>query len=133
MTHLSRVFSDHCLVLLELMRPPTVIPNKPFRFQTIWLHHPDFHTVVKMAWDRDPPLPSTIDTLIEKAKKWNREVFGNLFACKKRVLARLYGIQKAMSNNPSDFLIQLEKNLTKEYKDIMQQEEEFWALKSRLN
>ena len=122
MTHLSRVFSDHCLVLLELMRPPTVIPNKPFRFQTIWLHHPDFHTVVKTAWDRDPPLPSTIDTLIEKAKKWNREVFGNLFACKKRVLARLYGIQKAMSNNPSDFLIQLEKNLTKEYKDIMQQE-----------
>ena len=38
-----------------------------------------------------------------------------------------------MSNNPSDFLIQLEKNLTKEYKDIMQQEKEFWALKSRLN
>ena len=86
-----------------------------------------------MAWDRDPPLPSTIDTLIEKAKKWNREVFGNLFACKKRVLARLSRVQKAMSNNPSDFLIQLEKNLTKEYKDIMQQEEEFWALKSRLN
>ena len=86
-----------------------------------------------MAWDRDPPLPFAIDTFTEKAKKWNREVFGNLFARKKRVLARLSRVQKAMSNNPSDFLIQLEKNLTKEYKDIMQQEEEFWALKSRLN
>ena len=48
-THLPRVFSDHCLVLLELIRPPTAILNKPFRFQTMWLHHPDFHTVVKMA------------------------------------------------------------------------------------
>ena len=120
MTHLPRVFSDHCPVLLELIRPPTTIPNKPFRFQTMWLHHPEFHTVVKMVWDRDPPLPSAIDMFTEKAKKWNREVFGNLFARKKRVLARLCGVQKAMSNNPSDFLIQLEKNLTKEYKDIMQ-------------
>ena len=69
------------------------------------LHHPDFHTVVKMAWDMDPPLPSLIDNFTEKAKKWNRETFGNLFAHKKRVLARLHGVEKAMFNNPSDFLI----------------------------
>ena len=69
----------------------------------------------------DPPLPFAIDIFIEKAKLWNREVFGNLFAHKKRVLARLYGVQKAMSNNPNDFLIQLEKSLTKEYTTIMQQ------------
>ncbi|KAK9990872.1 hypothetical protein SO802_025857 [Lithocarpus litseifolius] len=132
-THLPRVFSDHSPILLELLRPPTINPNKPFRFQAMWIHHPDFHAVVKTVWDMDPPLPSAIDNFTEKAKKWNREVFGNLFARKKRVLARLYGVQKAMSNNPNDFLIQLEKNLTKEYIDIMQHEEEFWALKSLLN
>ena len=36
-THLPRVFSDHCLVLLELSKPPSAPQNKPFRFQTIWL------------------------------------------------------------------------------------------------
>ena len=48
-------------------------------------------------------------------------------------MARLYGAQKALSNGPNHFLIQLEKDLMREYASIMQQEEEFWALKSRLN
>lgn len=46
---------------------------------------------------------------------------------------RLNGAQKALANNLNDFLIQLEKKLIEEYSLIMLQEEEFWALKSRLN
>ena len=34
---------------------------------------------------------------------------------------------------PNHFLIQLEKSLIDEYNLIMQQEEEYWTLKSRLN
>ena len=49
------------------------------------------------------------------------------------MLARLNGAQKALSNSPNCFLIQLEKSLIEEYNLIMQQEEEFWALKSRFN
>ena len=44
---------------------------------------------------------------------------------KKRVLARLYDVHKALANKPSHFLIQLEKDLTGEYSAIMQQEEEY--------
>ena len=97
------------------------------------MHHPEFHEVVKRAWDRDLPLPIAIGNFTSKVKQWNHEVFGNLFVRKKRVLARLNGVQKAMSNNPNHFLIQLEKSITEEYAEIMQQEEEFWALKSRLS
>ena len=68
-----------------------------------------------------------------KARKWNHEVFGNLFARKRRVLARIGGAQKALGNSPNDFLIRLEKQLIKEYSSILLQEEEFWALKSGLN
>ena len=57
-------------------------------------------------------------------------MFGNIFGRKKRVLARLNGAQKALSNGPNHFLIQLEKSLIEEYNLIMQQEDEYWALKS---
>lgn len=99
----------------------------------MWIHHPDFPNVVKKALELEPNLGVAIKNFIESAKQWNRLVFGNLFIWKRRVLARLYGVQKALVNGPNQFLIQLERDLTEEYSAIMQQEEEFWALKSRLN
>ena len=133
MTHLPKVFSDHCLVLLELMRPPPTATDKPFRFHTMWLHHPDFPNVVWKTLEPDHNLKIAIKSFVDNAKQWNRLVFGNIFARKKRVLARLNGAQKSLSNGPNHFLIQLEKNLIDEYNLTMQQEEEYWALKSRLN
>lgn len=57
-----------------------------------------------------------ITEFFKKAKKkWNFEVFGNLFARKRRILARLNGTQKALANNPNKFLLRLGKQLIKEY------------------
>ena len=50
-THLPRVFYDHCPVLLELSHPPPGPQNRPFRFQTMWLQHPKFPEVVRNAWE----------------------------------------------------------------------------------
>lgn len=60
-------------------------------------------------------------------------MFGNLFARKRRFLAQINGAQKALSNEPSHFHVQLEQVLLKEYSKIRRQEEKYWALKSRLN
>lgn len=49
------------------------------------------------------------------------------------MLARINGTQKALANRPSEFLLTLEKQLIVEYSLILLREEEFWALKSRLN
>ena len=49
-THLPRIFSDHCPVLVDLFRPPPNASNRPFRFQTMWLLHPEFSKVVQGAW-----------------------------------------------------------------------------------
>lgn len=99
----------------------------------MWLLHPQFPKVVKEAWARDRPLPSAISDFTTRVKKWNYEVFGNLFARKRRVLARLNGGKKSLACNLSESLLRLENLLIEEHAMIKLQEEKFWALKSRLN
>ena len=65
----------------------------------------------------------------EKANIWNNTHFGNLFQRKKRVLARLKGIQESLANNPSTHLINLEKMLRNEFAEVAKLEEEFWVMK----
>ncbi|XP_030958466.1 uncharacterized protein LOC115980342 [Quercus lobata] len=118
-THLPRTYSDHHLVLIELWKPQTDRANRPFRFQSMWLLHPEFPRVVKEAWSEGGSLhPATVE-FTRKVRKWNSEVFGNLFARKRRVLNRLSGTQRALANNPSESLLRLEKWLIEEYSSIL--------------
>ena len=48
-------------------------------------------------------------------------------------MARIYGTQKVLSNNPSSSLINLENQLQKELETILDLECDLWMLKSRLN
>ena len=73
----------------------------------MWLFHQDFSRVVQQAWT-DRGLQDAIMEFVNRAKKGNVDVFGNLFAKKKRLLARLHGAQKALANNPNEFLLELE-------------------------
>ena len=56
-----------------------------------------------------------------------------MFARKNNIMARLNGIQRAVAIKPSDFLLNLESELLKELDNVLNQEEEIWALKSRVN
>ena len=70
----------------------------------MWLLHLDFYRIVKEAWPEGANLKVATTNFIRKAKKWNFEVFGNLFAKKKKVLARLNGTQKALATIPLNLL-----------------------------
>lgn len=48
-------------------------------------------------------------------------------------MARLYGIQKATTVRPSTFLLELENKLLHELDVVLGQEQDLWALKSRVN
>ena len=131
--HLPRTFSDHYPVLIELCRAIVNHLNKPFHFQTMWLLHKDFSRVMQQVWTKNKILKEAILDFVVRARRWNTEVVGNLFARKRRVLARLNGAQKALANHPNEFLLELENQLISEYSLILLQDEEFWVLKSRLN
>ena len=66
-----------------------------------------------------------------KALRWNKDVFGNVFTRKKIIMARLLGVQKALTSRLNPFLIRLENKLNDEYNLILQLEAELWAMKAR--
>ena len=80
---------------------------------------PRIPKIVHDAWLEDRELQVAISDFASKAKQWNYNVFGNIFAKKRRVLARINGTQKALANNPNDFLLTLEQQLIEEYSLIL--------------
>ena len=62
--------------------------------------------------------------------KTNLEIFSPK---KKNLMFRLNGIQRTLALHPSDFLVKLEDDLLGELDLVLRQEEELWALKSRVN
>lgn len=75
----------------------------------------------------------SVKKFIEAAKKWNREVFGNILKRKHTILAQLNGIQRRMEKYRSKKLIDLEKELQIELESVLDNEELIWKQKSRSN
>ena len=133
-THLARANSDHCPLLLNLNPSLGERNNRPFCFQPFWLSHTEILVLVREAWNgQDPNLPDAISVFTSKALRWNKDVFGNVFTRKKTIMARLLGVQKALTSRPNPFLINLQNKLNDEYNLILQLEEELWAMKARTN
>ena len=130
--HLEMTELDHCPVKLCMDNNRTVQFPKPFRFQPMWLSHPSFPGVVRDAWSSQPTLMQAQSSFTAKANAWNKIEFGNLFHRKRRILARLRGIQENLSFRPNDFLVDLERKLQIEYAEVTKLEEEFWAMKARI-
>ena len=68
-----------------------------------------------------------------KAKIWNKEVFGNIFWKKMNLSARLVGAEKALENAPSQRLINIHNFLLGELENILNLEEKLWGMKARTN
>ena len=131
--HLARTHSNHCPVLLKMDDHCLSSFCRPFRFQPMWMSHPLFPKVVVDFWTEDGPLKLTVEKFTADVKIWNREVFGDIFQRKKRIEARLRGIQTRIADGPNYNLLNLECQLRKEYFEVLQYEEEFWSVKSRYN
>ena len=131
--HMERSHSDPSPVLLSLRHDHGTHHPQPFRSQPIWLSYPSFPGLVSDAWLGPSSLSNAITTLTTKARIWNRDHFGNIFNRKRRIYARLKGVQTALRNNPNNFLIELEKSLLSELSTIVTLEANFWSIKSRIS
>ena len=78
--HLPRISSDHCRILVKTDISVNCGGTRPFRFEPMWLHHPDFKTCVEKEWRRGGDhLQDQLKHMEGVLRIWNKEVFGNLF------------------------------------------------------
>ena len=107
--------------------------KRPFRFQTCWLLDPTFPDIVSQAWGGANNLVKVVDSFTRNVMDWNKNQFRNIFTMKKILMARINGIKKDIAFKPSSFLLKLEVDLLRDLDLVLNQEEELWALKSRVN
>ncbi|KAK5811045.1 hypothetical protein PVK06_026364 [Gossypium arboreum] len=51
----------------------------PFRFLSGWPSHSGFGHLVNENWGNDDKLEGSVWSFVKAVKKWNMEVFGNIF------------------------------------------------------
>lgn len=133
-THLPRIASDHCPIMLSLQsnhHPRSQF--KPFKFFMMWIDHPDYKRLVNQVWQTQSlSLEDKISETAKQLQVWNKETFGNIFSQKKTILKRLAGIQNALDRNVNPYLHRLERELQLHLTDIMEKEEKYWLQKSRI-
>lgn len=62
--------------------------------------------------------------------KWNVSTFGNIHAKKRKLTARMEGIQRCLCNQPNHRLLKLHIKLKKDLETVLEQEELLWFQKS---
>lgn len=121
---LPRIQSDHCPVLVSLAPDNDSSSQRPFKFQLAWFSHHNFKEWFPTNWSSPGnDFGEKLRDLTGKVKEWSVTVFGNLNRKKRRVWARLDGIQRKMRYSHSNGLIKLERKLREELDYILQQEE----------
>ncbi|GAV91392.1 hypothetical protein CFOL_v3_34787, partial [Cephalotus follicularis] len=114
--HLSRMSSDHCLILMDTNPRDSPSPKR-FWFESMWLSHSDFQTFVSSSWGPfNNSLVQAIQACANALSSWNRNVFDNVCLKKKRhIHARIIGTHLALENGHNNFLINLDRQLNTNY------------------
>lgn len=129
--HLPIINSDHSPLLISNNPQTRFDGGKKFRFNYIWTTHKDFNRCVWQAWNSEKELDENITATAASLSSWNIHVFGNVFYRKKRLLARIKGIQRSLMQHARHDLLRLDRKLRKELEDTLHQEELIWFQRSK--
>lgn len=101
--------SDHWPIQIEIKGIDSP-RNRPFRFENIWLSHPDFISNIEKWWSEDLQIQGTKMFLLHKRlkhiklrlKEWNKKEFGNIFVDKKSVEIKLQELNQSLITDGFD-------------------------------
>ncbi|CAN1187241.1 Putative ribonuclease H protein At1g65750 [Linum perenne] len=129
--HLHKIKSDHRPIVLCPTFQVFSSNSKPFCFISGWLSHPSFNFFVKNKFDAGKDLPGGLEGLSSDLKKWSKNVFGNIFKRKKRLMDSLVKAEEKSAANPSDGNLREESLVRSKLELTLWQEEALWVQKSR--
>ncbi|KAL8143578.1 hypothetical protein V2J09_016610 [Rumex salicifolius] len=126
--HVTASYSDHCPLSLSSHPSDVATGDRLFRFLAAWTF------TVAESWAREHvSLSDSLSKLTSDLKVWNRRSFGNVFYRKRKLLARIAGVQRQLSVNPSGRLLSLDRYLGRKLDVVLDQEQLIWFQKSRAN
>jgi hypothetical protein len=129
---LCRLHSDHHPLLLRCGKALTRSGPRPFRFEAVWITHPNYQNVVQSAWRKQTLCPiAGLNQVKTDSHDFNRNVFGNIRHQNHILERRIKGIQRSLEMFDSARLVYLEQDLQLQYDRILSQEEILWYQKSR--
>ncbi|CAH9142795.1 unnamed protein product [Cuscuta epithymum] len=105
--HLNKTSSDYSPILLHCKNQLVAGP-KPFKFQNMWVSHPNFMQVVKEAWQSFPSsggmrgLYNKLQSLKQILKSWNKISFGDIFQDIKKLEEEINEAEILFESNSSE-------------------------------
>ncbi|XP_061342522.1 uncharacterized protein LOC133288718 [Gastrolobium bilobum] len=90
-----------------------------------------FNQFLKDNWHVHGNIADCLKVLTPGIKEWNEKVFGNIKHRKNKLMRRLEGIQRAISEHNKDYLEKVECKIKAELEEVLDQEELLWYEKSR--
>ncbi|XP_019435172.1 PREDICTED: uncharacterized protein LOC109341683 [Lupinus angustifolius] len=136
---LPRISSDHHHILL--CSSCSMSKRTPhFRFQKMWMKHPDCLRVIHEVWNEEIVgcpmfiVAEKLKKLKAKLKIWNWTVFGNIHLKVQEALSHVEHIQSCINNEgPSEELLDQDGNAQLNLLKVLSMEDDFWKEKSRIN
>ncbi|XP_058753900.1 uncharacterized protein LOC131627062 [Vicia villosa] len=130
---LARVeFSDHHPLMITLDHSLNRKEDKKFRFESAWLLNDSYHDMLKKAWQEDKEIYLNLKHVQDNIKEWKEDTMEQASRRKRRIMARLGGIQTSLQRNSyNPGLEKLEQTLQAEMTNILKKEEVMWFQRSR--
>lgn len=136
---LTRSKSNHHPPLLTFTKEVT--PHySSFKFQKMWIAHPDCRRLVSETWNK-PVFGCSMDILSQKLKAlklelktWNKEIFGDVHYNVEKAVDAINQVQVQLSDEGwSESLADREREAQLNLQQALLYEDEFWREKSRIN
>ncbi|KAJ1401857.1 hypothetical protein SESBI_28487 [Sesbania bispinosa] len=111
--------AHHKPLLLDPSPCTHINAPKPLCFLVSWLEESSFKEIVSGAWGRELSWCDVVQIFQRSMLEWNQNDFGNIIPKKRRVLARLEGVNKQLCMDHHGGLDKFHKKLWEDYQSIL--------------
>ncbi|XP_065637920.1 uncharacterized protein LOC136071032 [Quercus suber] len=134
--HLVESTSNHCILTISDLPPPTHKNKRRFHFEAIWIKREDCREIIKAAWDSSSlsatpkGVASNLKRCASALANWNQNVVGNIskqFQEKRRTLSS-FTMDDQQGSQEADI-----NHLRNEINDLLDSEETLWRQRSKVH
>ncbi|PPD98080.1 hypothetical protein GOBAR_DD04896 [Gossypium barbadense] len=84
---------DHRPTLISL-KPSVSKGLRPSRCLASWMSYVDFGNIVNSSWNNELTVGDNLENFQESVKEWNKQVYGDIFVRKRKLISKLERVHK---------------------------------------